>query len=120
MEKDYPDHDPRLNSLEKKLEKVQSENDYLNQSQQKVNQVFNFQRIQELEQKFEDLYIQYRSSKDECNDLKVNISAKEGEVRSLEKARDNFKDQCYDLKVEIKDLKKKLSHVRFNNIMLSG
>jgi len=30
MEKDYPDHDPRLNSLEKKLEKVQSENDYLN------------------------------------------------------------------------------------------
>ena len=99
--------DTRVSELERKANKLEEENQYLYRTQGK--------RIRELESKFEDLMVEYKKVKQENSDIRKEGGKSTGELRALEKARDNFKDQCYDLKVELKELKGKLSRIESEN-----
>lgn len=64
-----------------------------------------------MEEKFQKLYGDYKTSLEENSGLKKAVEAKEQVIRQAEKAKENYKDQVIDLKQEIKSLKSQLKEV---------
>ncbi|CDW84745.1 UNKNOWN [Stylonychia lemnae] len=85
---------------DEKLQKLEKENRYLNETQNL--------KINEVETKFQNLFVDYKYSLDENKELKKKAESLEGLLRQTEKAKENFKDQTIDLKQEIRHLKNQL------------
>ena len=69
-----------------------------------------------MEEKFQKLYEDYKTSLEENTSLRKAVEFKEQLARQAEKAKENYKDQVIDLKQEIKSLKSQLKEVNIKDL----